>query len=337
MDPSSILKGIVYSRFGQIGPEPCLWYPKEAFDSTFLSLISLKTITLLQGEEGYLPEEVAVVPFPKNHLNSIVNFFAVKDPEARGGEIDSTLTIMFSEKYSSVIYKYLELFQEQIDVVSKKLIENEMAKDTGATQALLQQFYNSLVENLKSLKQAESREEEIPEIPRYKFKICVFGDPAVGKTTLLLKYVDNCFREIYIPTVGVNVSTKSISVKAKGGEKASINLNLWDLAGQANFKTLRKIYAEGSSASIIIYDCTRSETFSSVKKWKDEIEKINPKIPVYLLGNKIDLKEKRKVSTDEGKDIASTLGLKYFETSAKTGENVSTLFEDICLSIIEKS
>ncbi|MHA1145102.1 MAG: Rab family GTPase [Candidatus Helarchaeota archaeon] len=334
MELSSVLKGVVYSQFGEMGPEAYIWFPQDGtLDSAILGLVSLKSITILQGEEGQVPEDVAVVPFPKYRMNSIVSFFSLPDTEARGGERDATLCILFSDKFSSIIYKHLELFKEQMNTISKEIVKREMEGDLAGSTALIQEFHASLLENLRSLQEAEVEE---PKKADFKYKVIVVGDPAVGKTTLLLRYVDNCFKEIYIPTVGVNVSTKQVDVGTSKGQNINVTLNLWDLAGQKSFLHLRRMYLEGANAAIIVYDSTRSETFQNIKSWFEEVNSVNPKILGYIIGNKIDLLKQRKVSTKQGKTVADDLGFKFLETSAKTGKNIPTLFKDISRSILTK-
>ncbi len=160
-------------------------------------------------------------------------------------------------------------------------------------------------------------------MPTYRFKVIIVGDGNVGKTTLILKYTEKRFRESYIPTIGVQWTIKEMKY-----EGSIINLTLWDIAGQENFKALRQSFYEGSDAAIIVFDVTNLISFDHVENWYHEIQSCG-NIPIILLGNKIDLVEKRKVPPEMIKSFNDKFNLPYFETSAKTGENVLDMFSAV--------
>ncbi len=170
------------------------------------------------------------------------------------------------------------------------------------------------------------------------FKVIVVGDPAIGKTSLIKKYVKHQFEGEYLPTVGVSISKEPVSLEV-GGKKLKINLMLWDLAGQPQFHLLHKVYFNGADGIILGFDLTRTHTYENVKNWHGELVKngLTAK-PMILVGNKSDLGEDRKVSIVHIEHRKEQLAIPdYIETSALTGHNVDELFSTIAGRIYEQS
>ena len=158
------------------------------------------------------------------------------------------------------------------------------------------------------------------------YKVLLLGDSTVGKTCILLKYTDKVFQDIHMMTIGLDYRLKTM--KLKSGK--DVKLQIWDTAGQDRFRSITKNFYRGSHGIILIYDVTSIRSFENVKTWVEQIhEEISDKVVIYLVGNKMDMTEERKVSTEEGKKLAEELGLPFTETSAKTGENIEKIFEDI--------
>jgi small GTP-binding protein len=146
-------------------------------------------------------------------------------------------------------------------------------------------------------------------------KICSAGSYQVGKTSLIRRYAENKFTTNYIPTLGVDITTKRIEV-----DNQRIKLILMDTAGQEIFaNNLRKSYYEGAAACIIVYDITRSETFKSLDRWIEDYKSVSPSTPIAIIGNKIDLEGKRQVTKQEGNKWAEDRKIPFYETSAKLG------------------
>jgi len=176
-----------------------------------------------------------------------------------------------------------------------------------------------------------SKDEDIVFQPKTEsiFKVIVIGDPAVGKTSLLTKFSTKKFNTQYIPTVGVNITKEQISL-SDNGKEVLVNLMIWDVAGQPQFYMLHKPYFNGADGIILVYDVTRSSTFSNVKNWWNTAVKYGLSgIPRLLVGNKIDLKDERKIILPMANHLSEELNASYFETSALTGEGVNEIFEKI--------
>jgi small GTP-binding protein len=167
----------------------------------------------------------------------------------------------------------------------------------------------------------------------YVFKMCVLGDGSVGKTSLVLQYCEHKFSESYIMTIGSNFAVKLLPYPEKN---MVIRLQLWDLAGQPHFSFVRPTFYRGSTGLIFVYDVTNRDSFLNIKEWIQESRQYVKDLPFLIVGNKIDLIDERVVSKREGENFAQEIGaLVFFETSAKTGENLATMFGKITNDILE--
>lgn len=163
----------------------------------------------------------------------------------------------------------------------------------------------------------------------HKFKITLFGPPAVGKTSILLKYIKDFFSNSLKKTIGSNFLIKDLTIDGK-----DVRLLLWDIGGQERFQHLRQIYFKGSNASLGVFDVTNKQTLIKIPGWVSSIKKsVKKGIPMVLVGNKIDLD--RKVEREEAEKLAAKLDCEYMETSAKTGENIDKVFVKLAKSCLE--
>jgi small GTP-binding protein len=162
---------------------------------------------------------------------------------------------------------------------------------------------------------------------QYIFKIILIGDQNIGKTSLISRYVTNCFTDKYICTIGVDFMMKSISF-----ENQTIKLQIWDTAGMEKYKQITTSYYKGTQAAIICFDLTNKNSFNSVRRWYSEFSNYyNPLFEktVILVGNKSDLEDEREVIREEIENLCNLNNFVYYETSAKTGDNVECLFDEI--------
>jgi len=169
--------------------------------------------------------------------------------------------------------------------------------------------------------------------PRYQhlFKVIVVGAGKVGKTSLTIRFAEDRFRESYLPTLGVDFMTKNLTVN-----EANVKLQLWDTGGQEFVMSLLPFYFSGAAGGVLVYDITNRNSFNSLDYWLKQIRQNAGEVPVVLAGNKVDIADQRKVSTEEAQAFAADKNLIYLETSAKTGVSVPDLFEGIVKVIMDR-
>jgi len=160
-------------------------------------------------------------------------------------------------------------------------------------------------------------------------KIIIIGQSAVGKTALLQHYISGQFQQEHKSTIGADFHTKELPLENK-----TITLQIWDTAGQERFQSLGNAFYRGADACILVYDITDESSFSAIHDWKKKFEEqcqIDDckGFPFLMLGNKADLEGKRRVTRKEGEDCAADCHMSFYETSAKTGDNIQKAFEEI--------
>ena len=173
---------------------------------------------------------------------------------------------------------------------------------------------------------------------RTPYKIVVIGDPAVGKTTLIQKYTKKIYRDEYLPTLGVEITSKEADIKTFDGVE-HISLIFWDLSGQLQFSKVRTIFYSGVKAILYMYDITNPRSFQNINYWyKEAIDnsKMSTTIGI-LIGNKIDLENERKISHVSGSSKALELKMQFFDTSCKTHRGVNELFNALIKLLINKN
>ena len=167
----------------------------------------------------------------------------------------------------------------------------------------------------------------------YKFKVIVIGDPAVGKTSLIRRFTTGKFRDSYHKTLGVDFTIKSLDFIK---ENIKVILQIWDIAGDERYNSLREEYYESALGGFLVYDTTRNDTLRNLNGWLNGIRRYCGEVSCIVLGNKADILIGRDVPVERGKAFADDINVPFFETSAKTGENVSTAFKLLANSILRK-
>ncbi|MHA1576140.1 MAG: Rab family GTPase [Candidatus Thorarchaeota archaeon] len=171
----------------------------------------------------------------------------------------------------------------------------------------------------------------------YLFKIVVLGEGAVGKTAIVTRFSHGFFRTDYKTTIGSQFAVKNLDIAdTDGSGNTTVKLQIWDVAGQSRFQILRPMYYRGSSGGVLVFDVTRRRTFIVLEEWLKELETaVGKKIPLILVANKTDLPD-RVVEPAEGKEFADARDMPYLETSAKTGEGILDIFEELGDRLVKK-
>ena len=334
-----IITGIIYFEMNdELGPNPKAWLPTK-FSQMEMINISIKTLTVLSGEHGLVPESLVILPFTSLNSKGLIKFIRWEDSTRRGGIGVSALSIMFQEMEDVIFYKYINQFSIPFEEILQKIIDLELSK--APREKFIDVLKNfeinilNLLEELKFQERDQLQSKEFPEqqykdrsLIDYQFKIIILGDPSVGKTSLILRYTDNAFRRSYVPTLGVHVSNKIFKI-----EDSVVQLTLWDIGGQLKFQTMRQQFYRGSDAAFLVFDLTRPETFKTIPNWhSDVLEQLSNRsedLIGYIVGNKNDLKEQRKITKKRATTLANQLNLGFIETSALLGENVDYAFSEV--------
>ncbi len=165
-----------------------------------------------------------------------------------------------------------------------------------------------------------------------KLKVCLVGEKAVGKTSLIKRYVFNEFANRYITTIGTRVTKKEMRIKhPRKDESLPVQLLIWDVIGQQGFRQLlQDAYFFGAHGIIGVCDNTREQTLSELDNWMNAVQNVTEEVPAVFLGNKYDLEEEQEVGLSELKSFASGYEktLPYL-SSAKTGLNVELCFKSL--------
>jgi len=166
-------------------------------------------------------------------------------------------------------------------------------------------------------------------VPRSKYKLVFLGDEAVGKTSIITRFMYDTFESTYKVTIGIDFVSKTMYL-----EDRIVRLQLWDTAGQERFRSLIPSYIRDSSVAIVVYDVASRASFVNTAQWVEDVrsERGND-VVIMLVGNKTDLQDKRQVSVEEGEKKAKEAGVMFIETSAKAGFNVKALFRKLALAL----
>ena len=176
------------------------------------------------------------------------------------------------------------------------------------------------------------------EAKRMKVKVCLVGEAAVGKTSLIRRFVLENFDDKYIQTLGTKVSKKELSapnVDPSGDMK--IDMTIWDIMGQKGFRELLKeAYFYGAKGILAVCDSTRKKTLEDLDDWIEGVYSVTGKIPIEFLANKVDLKDQVQVTEDDMVQAAKAYDSPFHFTSAKTGESVELAFQSLAERIAKE-
>ena len=156
-----------------------------------------------------------------------------------------------------------------------------------------------------------------------RYKLVILGESSVGKTSLSIRFFSPEFHDHVHSTIGAVFQVKDITLE----DGRSIRFEIWDTAGQERYRSVAPLYYRGASIAMVVYDITCISSFQNAKYWIDQLQKHHD-ISIVLVGNKTDIENKRQVSKTAAKEYADNMKVLYFETSAKTGENVDRVFRE---------
>ena len=168
---------------------------------------------------------------------------------------------------------------------------------------------------------------------KYIIKILTLGDTSVGKSSIVLRFTEEKFDDNQFSTIGIDFKTKFI----KRGD-SSIKVLIWDTAGQEKFQNIARQYYKGANGVLLIYDIGNRKSFQRIDFWLKELKDNNrlEELFICLVGNKIDMEDKREINREEGEKYAKDNNIIFFEVSAKTGDGINLLFDKVINGSMEK-
>lgn len=334
-----IINAIIFTEVDdKIGPNPLVWVPSN-FPKEYMNYIGIKTITLLSGEKGLIPETVVMLPFPSLNSKGLIKYLQWYDEDRRGGIGIASITMLFEEIDDVIFYKYMNYFVEPFEKLAQSIMNLEKlnAQEENISLELLnfKNYIESLIEDLRKKEIERYTAQAFPNREReaidFQFKIIICGDPGVGKTSLILRFTENAFRRTYVPTLGIFVTDKVFKV-----DNHNIQLVLWDIAGQQKFEVMRQQFYKGLDGAFLVFDLTQESTFENIVHWYNDVNKHATKYPNlmgYIVGNKKDLVDDIIVDLKSINQLSNNLNLKYLETSALKGDNVYNAFFNLAKSL----
>ncbi|OPY31304.1 MAG: GTPase HflX [Methanomassiliicoccales archaeon PtaU1.Bin124] len=162
---------------------------------------------------------------------------------------------------------------------------------------------------------------------KYIKKVALLGEGAVGKTSLVRRYVLDVFSDDYIQTFGAKVTKKVLEM-----ESVELTMMIWDILGQKSNSSLHSTYYSGSNGALLVFDLTRPETLEAIPRWLDDLKKVTGNIPFILVANKADLH--KEIAQERMDQISSQLNTTMMFTSAKNGTGVDEAFMQLSLKMM---
>ena len=173
---------------------------------------------------------------------------------------------------------------------------------------------------------------------RMKTKVCLVGDGAVGKTSMIRRFVVNEFQDRYVTTLGAKVSKKELVLEETARGPIAMDITIWDIMGEKGFRDLLKeAYFQGAQGILAVCDLTRHQTLKELDDWVSSVFQVAGEVPVVFAVNKVDLKDEtlQLYGDAEVKAAAAAFHADWMYTSAKTGENVENAFAALARHVIE--
>ena len=159
-------------------------------------------------------------------------------------------------------------------------------------------------------------------------KVCLLGEFAVGKTSLVRRFVYNRFDDKYISTIGVKVSRKTVAVPRQR-DVVELTMMLWDLAGSEEFTQVRSSYLRGSAGAVLVCDLTRERTLTHLQHYIDDLLNVSPNTQIIVAANKSDLVDQYEIALEQVRLLAKQMGAPVYATSAREGNEVDALFRHL--------
>ena len=279
-------------------------------------------VTSIMDEFG--EESIGNITHLIRYITDIVQFDGNIQFE-KGIKSITTQNKSFIFRQVSSDFMFVAICHEDSDM---KIIKAYSEFTAGKIEKLLLNIeVDTEIPSLKDMKEEKDTGRE------FIFKICILGEGSVGKTSLVKQFSQSMFESEYKSTIGVSIIKNDYRVDGD-----LVNFQMWDIAGQERWLNMRRVYYAGSQGAIVVYDLTNPASFHSVDKWVEEFKQHNPgpSAKYIIIGNKVDLGDLRKISTEKGKQKAELHECIYVETSAKTAENVELAFKQIARLLIEE-
>ena len=234
---------------------------------------------------------------------------------------NETITNFLSSKNNINFIEVSLQYKTNFNQIQTFLIDSFSAKNSIPSNNILE---NSNIENTQ----------KIP-VEGNSIKLLLLGDTSVGKSSFINRYFKNFFQEEFLSTIGLDSQNKIIKIF-----NDKYKLTIWDTAGQERFRSITRNYYKNADGVFLIYDVNDSENYDNITKWVNDIKENNTavdnKITIYLLGNKIDLNQ-RKIDYVRAEEMAKNLGVKYFEISCKLNININEVVNRMVLDVYQKS
>eukprot|EP00977_Amphora_coffeiformis_P012986 scaffold3330_cov164-Amphora_coffeaeformis.AAC.18 len=182
-----------------------------------------------------------------------------------------------------------------------------------------------------------------PVVLSHTVKLVLLGDSGVGKTSVALRFVHNSYHPFVEATIGATYLSRNVALpggdeqRSSSSSRKAVELKIWDTAGQERYQSLTPLYFRGSGAALLVYDITKLHSYQTLQRWVRELKHTGPEnVLLTIVGNKSDLSQDRTVLREDAEAYAESIGAVYMEVSAKTGENVAEVFDNIAIRVSQE-